>query len=408
MISGALYIIAVLSLSWLRPMVGLALASNAYLFNAMISGGDSDSPVFNVLGPLICFVTIFSKVILKDKVSLVRFKFADGIIFGFFLLYILSAFFSNDLVIGLEFSLRYLFLGASFYFFARFSYVLYLDKGKFINDYMHGILITGFIVAVTALMQNNSSSQYTMRLTVGDSSTIPLAITLGQAAVVNVYYIMTQKGKKSIPYLISFLPMVYAFLAANTRSVVIGFILALLLLLSSDKFSIVRKNFGKVLLAISGMAVFIGYIITNNAELVARLFSTFGHIATEQYGQSESERIDAWHHAIATFYEHPILGEGVGIFIQRFNMYPHNIFFESAAETGIVGILLTVVLIGSCFYSIITNKGDVKTPVVAAMFIFLFFVSLVSLSFWMHKALFTSIALIFITYGNLEKGQNNF
>ncbi|QWA85854.1 hypothetical protein JKF56_08715 [Klebsiella pneumoniae] len=57
-------------------------------------------------------------------------------------------------------------------------------------------LITGFIVAVTALMQNNSSSQYTMRLTVGDSSTIPLAITLGQAAVVNVYYIMTQKGKK--------------------------------------------------------------------------------------------------------------------------------------------------------------------------------------------------------------------
>ncbi|WP_222929486.1 hypothetical protein, partial [Klebsiella pneumoniae] len=70
---------------------------------------------------------------------------------------ILSAFFSNDLVIGLEFSLRYLFLGASFYFFARFSYVLYLDKGKFINDYMHGILITGFIVAVTALMQNNSS-----------------------------------------------------------------------------------------------------------------------------------------------------------------------------------------------------------------------------------------------------------
>ncbi|WP_159203371.1 hypothetical protein, partial [Klebsiella pneumoniae] len=121
-------------------------------------------------------------------------------------------------------------------------------------------------------------------LTVGDSSTIPLAITLGQAAVVNVYYIMTQKGKKSIPYLISFLPIVYAFLAANTRSVVIGFILALLLLLSSDKFSIVRKNFGKVLLAISGMAVFIGYIITNNAELVARLFSTFGHIATEQYG----------------------------------------------------------------------------------------------------------------------------
>ncbi|MDH8527775.1 hypothetical protein QIH07_26555, partial [Klebsiella pneumoniae] len=122
----------------------------------------------------------------------------------------LSAFFSNDLVIGLEFSLRYLFLGASFYFFARFSYVLYLDKGKFINDYMHGILITGFIVAVTALMQNNSSSQYTMRLTVGDSSTIPLAITLGQAAVVNVYYIMTQKGQKSIPYLISFLPIVYA------------------------------------------------------------------------------------------------------------------------------------------------------------------------------------------------------
>ena len=89
-------------------------------------------------------------------------------------------------------------------------------------------------------------------------------------------------------------------------------------------------------------------------------------------------------------------------------MYPHNIFFESAAETGIIGILLTLALIGSCFYSIITNKGNVKTPVVAAMFIFLFFVSLVSLSFWMHKALFTSIALIFITYGNLEKGQNNF
>lgn len=89
--------------------------------------------------------------------------------------------------------------------------------------------------------------------------------------------------------------------------------MALLLLLSSDKFSIVRKNFGKVLLAISGMAVFIGYIITNNAELVARLFSTFGHIATEQYGQSESERIDAWHHAITTFMSIQYLERGGNI-----------------------------------------------------------------------------------------------
>ncbi|HCE8951673.1 TPA: O-antigen ligase family protein [Raoultella ornithinolytica] len=408
MISGAIYIIAVLSLSWLRPMVGLALASNAYLFNAMISGGDSDSPIFNVLGPLICFGTILSKIILKNKVKLVRFKFADGLLIGIFLLYLVSAFFSDDMVVGIEFSLRYLFLGASFYFFARFSYVLYLDKGKFINDYMRGILITGFIVSVTALLQNNSSSQYTMRLTVGDSSTIPLAITLGQAAVVNIYYIMTAKGRNGIPYIISFLPIIYAFLAANTRSVVIGFCLALVVLLSADRFSIVRKNFGKVLLAITGMVIFIGYIVMNNAELVARLFSTFGHIATEQYGQSESERLDAWHHAIATFVEHPILGEGVGIFIQRFNMYPHNIFFESAAETGLVGLLMILTLIGSCIYCILMNKGNVRSPVVAAMFIFLFFVSLVSLSFWMHKALFTAIALVFITYGNLEKENNNF
>jgi O-antigen ligase len=66
--------------------------------------------------------------------------------------------------------------------------------------------------------------------------------------------------------------------------------------------------------------------------------------------RSLSRRLEFWAYAVDMWFSSPIIGEGIGSFAIMYfgtdqNLYPHNIFFEIAAESGTIGVALFALLI---------------------------------------------------------------
>ncbi|GGF22672.1 hypothetical protein GCM10010954_21860 [Halobacillus andaensis] len=69
-------------------------------------------------------------------------------------------------------------------------------------------------------------------------------------------------------------------------------------------------------------------------------------------GNSIGARRDMYSEAINIFYENPFLGEGTNSFpfYSKWDIYPHNLILEIAAEFGILGlIILSVFIISNLF-----------------------------------------------------------
>lgn len=71
------------------------------------------------------------------------------------------------------------------------------------------------------------------------------------------------------------------------------------------------------------------------APLVATLLASFGGVSSSE--SSANGRLDAWYVGIHMLLGHPILGIGMGNFIEEHNLVAHNSYIHIAAELGIVG-----------------------------------------------------------------------
>ncbi len=88
---------------------------------------------------------------------------------------------------------------------------------------------------------------------------------------------------------------------------------------------------------------------------IARVF--MGAADEGDYG-SVGYRQEAWHDAVKMFLEHPLMGVGVSNwqFFSRVGelQYPHNVFLELGAETGLLGLLA---MTGALGYLVLRSSG---------------------------------------------------
>src|SRR5207248_8364655 len=73
---------------------------------------------------------------------------------------------------------------------------------------------------------------------------------------------------------------------------------------------------------------------------------------TENGDSFSNGRLHLWGQAWRAFTSHPFLGIGTGGFgaINPIELYPHNILLETAAELGVIGLLLVLTLLGLPVY----------------------------------------------------------
>lgn len=389
-----IYIVIVIMASWRRPMWGIAVAANAFLFNAIL-GNSSGAPfiLVGLGGPLFCFITLVLNRLLEKKSLNTPFKLDALLVFLFFIVAILSVFYAYNVNLSIEISVRYLVFCASFYFATQFVLYFELDKERAVRDFLNATLVLGVVIGFYAYIRGDSSSHYVMRLTIGEVSSIPLSILLGQSLLIVFYFFVTSKKRQAFAYIPIFLLLVYVLFLTNTRSTLIASALGLGFILIFGRAQIPIKLYFRLLIICAITIPVSVYYLIDNLDQFERAFSGFDRIASGELGESESYRILAWGYALDAFSKNPFLGLGTGNFGQHYIAYPHNMFLEVLAENGLLGFIVVFVLMFLGVKKALINNQGVFL-LIAALFIFSLFVAQVSLTMWMHKSLFIWLAFL--------------
>ena len=80
-----------------------------------------------------------------------------------------------------------------------------------------------------------------------------------------------------------------------------------------------------------------------------------------------------WGTAIAEFKKHPITGNGIRYFKNKYTGYfPHNIFLEAMADFGIIGLIVITALGAFCFFKGMVYYFKEKNTNVMNMLLLLF------------------------------------
>jgi O-antigen ligase len=124
-----------------------------------------------------------------------------------------------------------------------------------------------------------------------------------------------------------------------SRGAWLGFILTLLLMLNLSTNNIANK-------LVFLIPIFIGIFILV-PELRNRIMFTFTP-------QGDADRIRVWRLSIIMIKENPILGQGIGLFMNNFTLkelhlsaqYAHNCYLQVWAETGIFSLLSFIGFLG--------------------------------------------------------------
>jgi O-antigen ligase len=391
------YVLGVIVSSWYRPMWGLALAANAFLVNAIIGAMDGLSFVIvGVGGPLLCFITLLVKRFLQKSSFFTPVGIEGYIVILLFFSFLLSALYSKDSIASLEIAIRYVFFVASFFFAVRFVVFNSTHPEVALHDFLMATMVIGVIVSIYALSQGQSASEYVMRLTIGNISPIPFSILIGQSFLISLFMLLVStEWKSKVIYFLATLILCYAEILTNTRSTLIGIVLALLFFIAMS-----YRYFGNTIYIKLMMAafLFVPLLITSMAgseELYQRTFAGFGRIFSGEFGESEGDRMAAWLKALELFSDNLFLGIGSGNFGQYYIAYPHNALLEVLSENGIVGfgLLASLFAMGLFALSKLTSKYQL---LLGSLFVYTLFISQVSLTLWMHKALFIWLAILTI------------
>lgn len=200
----------------------------------------------------------------------------------------------------------------------------------------------------------------------------------------------------------------WATLSAGARGPVFALILSFLLFfvlsvrgfpcLKIDRFAL---RLGTMAVLVAGILILVGEALFSTLAYRIQIFAT-------ERGISAATRITLYREAIELWANSPIWGTGTGQFGiavtgEDIRLYPHNILLELGAETGIIGVLVFLSMIGFAFAKGVDclhrGKGATKTVtrylLVAAFFALLN--AMISGDINDNRVLFTLVGLLAAT-----------
>jgi O-antigen ligase len=162
--------------------------------------------------------------------------------------------------------------------------------------------------------------------------------------LIGIYLLLTVRSNLMRSLVMAAIPvLVIALVASGSRGPVAGAVGGLGVLAA---FAVTSRSARRRLLGVAGAAlgsIFIVPLIVPSAAVSRSLeiFSASGG------GLSSNGRTGLWGQAVEAFTHNTFFGIGTGGFsaIQVAELYPHNLFLESAAELGVVGLGLVVALV---------------------------------------------------------------
>jgi O-antigen ligase len=227
------------------------------------------------------------------------------------------------------------------------------------------------LVLIKGLLQGAAYSLDPGRISLSpEENPIWLARGAAQGMLLAVYVLVTSESRRVRLFaMATFVPLAVAVTASGSRGPVLGLIaggatLAILTIADPER----RRRLLLVALAtVAGAAV--AAAIVPGAALDRSLSVILGG----ESGLSTTGRNELWADAWQLFHAHPLLGIGTGGFsTTSVEAYPHNLLLETAAELGLVGLaLLLVVLVAGAstmLRNVATGGDRARAGLVLALF----------------------------------------
>lgn len=249
---------------------------------------------------------------------------------------------------GLDKAIRFVFITG----WAFFGTLLFMTDILSIKRFSWAIVVISTAMTIDALLGYPGGAQFRF-ITAFGSNYIALARTGGIGLLTSVIFLLPAEQRRLMRlslWVIAALQL-WATLSAGAKGPVLAFILSLLFFFvmsvrvfprfKVDRFAL---RLGVVTLITTVLIGLVGHKLFYTLEFRTKLLAT-------ELGDSALMRISLYRSAVNLWASSPILGGGTGQLSvaaagEDIRLYPHNIILELGAETGFIGVLIFVILIG--------------------------------------------------------------
>lgn len=305
---------------------------------------------------------------------------------------------------GFDKTMRFVFLTG----WAFFGAVFLISDFQSIKRFSLAIVAVSATMAIYALLSHLTTGQIGF-VTAFGSNYIALARACGLGLFANLLFLLPTEERPFIKFCLWIIAtlQLYAMLSAGARGPVLSFILSLFLFFVLSIKIFPWPKIDRFALRLFVLAILAAIVLTMVGQ---KLFPTLVfrmRVLLTEVGSSAAMRIDLCRAALYQFARSPIWGAGTGQFGmavtgQDIRLYPHNIILELAAETGILGVLVFVTMIGvSLAEGFIRLRGKGLTEIIAKYLLvatcFNLLNAMVSGDINDNRILFTFIALLSVS-----------
>jgi O-antigen ligase len=353
-------LVAAFAFRW--PLVGLTLAANCFILRNLYAepeagAADSSSPMVGVVLPAVVFLIVLAKLSTRSLASIrARFRWGefDTFILGMGLLLAFGSLDAPSFEYGMELTLRYWFLAATFYFAVRL--LNSAEPSMAMSEstkVMWSFLALGTVLAILALATLDPEMG-TKRFHLGEEgSTIQVAYLMSYAFCIGSYYLIVEAPYRWLGGLVggaSSVLLVGGILLTQTRGALA--VCALAIIYSTARWIQAGPNRAQAMVrpvAILAILLAVGFMSEGYlAGLFAPTSSRISSLGTEDVNSGSvtvAIRLSMQELAWNRFLKSPFWGAGTGIWKDDPIGYPHNIFFEAASQSGIAGLAFTGILV---------------------------------------------------------------
>ena len=409
----------VLLLTIKKTAISLAILLHINLFRA-IPYVDYKHPFYGyynendvLLGailPALCFIIILLKIFWGKKKIKFHLDIIDVFMFLLFLIMVISILFSPNKFNSLYYTGIFIVLGCPFYFVTKLFFLNTKNASKSFYLFISSVVFIAAVFSVITLYLHSIAKYPYERMTFPGVYPILFCLFLCLAFIaLIIYYIRpsfkTKLHKKtrlifSLPIL---LIIAFSIVKSNTRGPVFAMILSFLVILLM--FFKVKLNI-KIIMSFL-FSLLVAFIVFITAFDINKIAVRFINLAPKD-SDSFTPRLLAYLDSLKLLVYKP-WGISVGTFGEIYSndsnkeqsgVYAHNLFMELISSFGIIGVLLSFLIIYICLYEynfIIKNQKNIFLDhcffISIIFFLFFFFETQFSFTLNTHKGWYLTMAL---------------
>lgn len=398
-----IYLFLILLLAKNRPLLALLIGANGFLINGIIGQSEGVGHfIVSLMTPLMTFISVIIYIYRINKNVKFKIEFDTLLVTSLLLFQLISTIFSINQSAAIETCIRYAVFCLSYYLIVKIYFQNIQSTETELKKLLTYVFYIGIVFGLIALIRGESSSEFIMRLSIGNVTSIPLSIIVGQSVAIGLVALFSNTLISRTRLLVTLPILLYVLALTNTRSTLLACAIVVVFVMTISVLSLRKSNILPVAVILVAAIPIVYMYLNTESSLFERSVSGFQRLIEGQYGESEGDRLKAWSFALDAFSKNPIVGIGPGNFGQKYIAYPHNIYLEVLSETGIFAFLTLLVVTG---YGLIKALSNVSTSklYIGSLFLFSLFISQVSLTLWMHKWLFIWLSILLLFSNSTSK-----